>query len=117
MQIFTRSRFLAAIIVAMPILLVACSGQPLSTREKGTIAGGVIGAGSGAIIGAAVGAPGAGAAIGGAIGAGTGALIGNEFQNVEVAQHHTQSQISYQQSELEHQRREIDQLKQVGEVE
>jgi uncharacterized protein YcfJ len=117
MQFPTGSRFLAAIILAMPILLVACSGQPLSTREKGTIAGGVLGAGSGALIGAAVGAPGAGAAIGGVIGAGTGALIGNELQNVEVSQHHTQAQISYQESELARQRREIDQLKQVGEVE
>src|SRR5438552_1013765 len=60
------------LVLAVPLFLAACSGQPLSTREKGTIFGGVVGAGTGAIIGSAVGAPGAGAAIGGALGAGTG---------------------------------------------
>ena len=37
----------------------------------------------------AVGAPGAGAAIGGALGAGAGLLVGNELQNQEVSQAHT----------------------------
>ena len=58
------------------LLISGCYGQPLSTREKGTLAGGVLGGGTGAIIGAAVGHPGAGAAIGGALGAGTGMMIG-----------------------------------------
>src|SRR5437868_15390705 len=57
--------------------LAACGGQPLSTREKGTLGGGVLGAGAGAIVGAAVGHPAAGAAIGGALGAGTGYVVGN----------------------------------------
>src|SRR5215472_10056247 len=57
------------IMAAIALLAVAgCSGEPLSTREKGTLIGGGAGAATGAIIGAAVGAPGAGAAIGGAIG-------------------------------------------------
>jgi uncharacterized protein YcfJ len=79
----------------------------LSTREKGTLAGGVLGAGSGAIIGAAVGHPGAGAAIGGGIGAASGALIGNEAQNNEIAQRQTESQVRRQQREIEHQRHQI----------
>src|SRR5579864_7580877 len=54
--------------VAAALLVAGCSGEPLSTREKGTLIGGGLGAATGAIIGAAVGAPGAGAAIGGAIG-------------------------------------------------
>ena len=61
-------------------LLSGCSGQPLSTREKGTGIGAVLGAGTGAIIGAAVGAPGAGAAIGGAIGGLGGFAVGNQLQ-------------------------------------
>lgn len=101
----------AAIALAALFLVSGCYGQPLSTREKGTIAGGVLGAGTGAIIGAAVGHPGAGAAIGGTIGAGTGMLIGNEFQNIEVAQRHTRSQLARQQREIEHQRREVAQLR------
>ena len=75
----------AAVALIGALALVGCSGQPLTTREKGTLGGGVLGAGTGAIIGAAVGAPGAGAAIGGALGAGTGYVIGNALQNQEVA--------------------------------
>ena len=101
----------AAIALAALFLVSGCYGQPLSTREKGTLAGGILGAGTGAIIGAAVGHPGAGAAIGGTLGAGTGMLVGNELQNIEVAQRHTRSQLARQQRELEHQRRQIAQLR------
>jgi hypothetical protein len=96
--------------LAALILISGCYGQPLSTREKGTLAGGVLGAGTGAIVGSAVGAPGAGAAIGGALGLGTGMLIGNELQNNEIAQRYTQRQVWRQRRELRHQRREIQRL-------
>ena len=76
-----RSTLIVGIALGVLFLLSGCSGQPLTIREKGTLAGGVLGAGTGAIIGSAVGAPGAGAAIGGAVGATGGALIGNELQN------------------------------------
>jgi uncharacterized protein YcfJ len=47
-------------------------------QQTGTLAGGAIGAGAGALIGSAVSGGSAGGAIaGGVIGAGTGALIGN----------------------------------------
>ena len=100
----------AAIALVGALALAGCSGQPLSTREKGTIGGGVIGAGTGAIIGAAVGAPGAGAAIGGALGAGTGYVVGNALQNQEVTSRQQQGQINYQQREIQSQRRQIQQL-------
>ena len=106
----TTKPVLALALIAL--VLGGCSGQPLSTREKGTLVGGAIGAGTGAIVGSAVGAPGAGAAIGGAIGAGTGMLVGNELQNHEVTETHLQSQISQQQRQIEEQRREISQLQQ-----
>src|SRR5260370_20668570 len=70
----------AAFIVAGCFVLTGCNGQPLSTREKGTLGGGVLGAGAGAIVGAAVGHPGAGAAIGGALGAGTPDVVGHSLQ-------------------------------------
>src|SRR5258708_28680957 len=89
--------------------LAGCSGQPLSTREKGTIGGGVLGAGTGAIIGAAVGAPRAGAAIGGALGAGTGYVVGNPLHNQEVTSRQHQGQINYQQREIQRQLRQIQQ--------
>ena len=71
------------VIFAATFLLMACSGQPLSTREKGTLFGGVVGAGSGAIIGSAVGAPGVDAAIGDAPKAGC-YVIGSAPQNNET---------------------------------
>jgi phage tail tape-measure protein len=97
--------------------VVGCSGQPLSTREKGTGIGALVGAGTGAIIGAAVGAPGAGAAIGGAIGTAGGFAVGNYLQNEETKSARTQSQLQSQQSEIENQRRQIEQLKNQQEVE
>lgn len=74
-----KSIIAAALGAAM--LLAGCAGTPLSPREKGTLAGGAIGAGAGALVGSAAGAPGAGAAIGGVLGAGTGYVIGNHEQN------------------------------------
>jgi uncharacterized protein YcfJ len=54
------------------------SGCQTSQQTTGTLAGGAIGAGTGALIGSAVSGGSAGGAIaGGVIGAGTGALIGN----------------------------------------
>ena len=101
---------MAAVALIGALALAGCSGQPLSTREKGTIGGGVLGAGTGAIIGAAVGAPGVGAAIGGALGAGTGYVVGNALQNQEVTSRQQEGQIQYQQRELQSQRHQIQQL-------
>jgi phage tail tape-measure protein len=119
MKMKSISNKLAAIAIAAIMLIgvVGCSGQPLSTREKGTGIGALLGAGTGAIIGAAVGAPGAGAAIGGALGAGTGFLVGNELQNNEVQQQQTQSQLQSQQQEIEQQRQQIEQLKSQSQTE
>lgn len=66
---------------AMLVSVAGCSGEPLTTREKGTLIGGAVGAGGGALVGSAVGAPGAGAAIGGVGGAVAGYAIGNHMQN------------------------------------
>lgn len=107
-----------ALFVAVTITVVmGCSGQPLSTREKGTFIGTGVGAATGAIIGAAVGNPLAGAAIGGGIGALGGYAVGNEMQNRENENAQTQAQISSQQRQLESQQRQIQQLKSSGETE
>jgi hypothetical protein len=104
------SMAVAALVLGAVLALAGCTGQPLSTREKGTLGGGVLGAGTGAIIGAAVGHPAAGAAIGGALGAGTGYVVGNALQNQEVTSQQQQGQINYQQREIQSQRRQIQQL-------
>ncbi len=119
MKLRCKNKKLAAGVAALAIALMfaGCSGQPLSTREKGTLGGGALGAGTGAIIGAAVGHPGVGAAIGGGIGALTGFGVGNALQNNEVQQQQTQSQIETQQQQLEQQRQQIQQLRQMSETE
>ncbi len=106
-----KSTLKLLLVITATLFLAACSGQPLSTREKGTIFGGVLGAGSGAIIGSAVGAPGAGAAIGGALGAGTGFVVGNALQNTEYAIRQNRSQLSAEQREIARQRADIERLK------
>lgn len=67
--------------ITLTTALAGCSGQPLSTREQGTLIGTGVGAAGGAIVGSAVGAPLAGAAIGGVAGGATGFAIGNQIQN------------------------------------
>lgn len=106
-----------ALALAAIFLVAGCSGQPLSTREKGTLGGAGIGAATGAIIGAAVGAPAIGAAIGGALGGVTGYAIGNEMQNNETASQQTQQQMQSQQQQIEEQRRQIQELQQEKETE
>jgi outer membrane lipoprotein SlyB len=67
------------------LVLTGCytpEGRPDRTAS-GALGGGVIGAGTGAIIGGAAGNPGAGAAIGGAIGAITGGIIGNSIDQAQ----------------------------------
>jgi osmotically inducible lipoprotein OsmB len=83
---FRKKLMTLTIAGAAMITIAGCYGQPLSTREKGTLAGGAIGAGGGALVGVAVGHPLAGAAIGGVVGAGTGMAIGNSMQNSENRQ-------------------------------
>src|SRR6266436_536547 len=101
---------------AIVLAAAGCAGEPLTTREKGTLLGGGLGAATGSIIGAAVGSPGAGAAIGGAIGGVGGFAVGNSMQNNENAQAQTQGQIQQQQQQLEQQRQQIQQLKQQQET-
>ena len=108
---------MGALSLVATLVLAGCSGQPLSTREKGTLGGGVLGAGTGALIGGSVGHPGAGAAIGGVLGAGTGYAVGNSLQNQEVNSQQQGNQIEYQQREIQSQRRQIQQLQQEQQTE
>ena len=75
-------RLLTATLAGCALALVACS-TPLTTREKGALAGGAIGAGAGAIVGHQVGHTGAGALIGAGVGAISGAVIGDAMQSSE----------------------------------
>jgi phage tail tape-measure protein len=107
-----KQTFATLAVIVMLSSLMSCAGGDLSTREKGAGIGALGGATIGGIIGAAVGHPGAGAAIGGALGLGTGALIGDQLQGSQNRQTDQQKQIDTNQAELERQRRELERLKQ-----
>jgi phage tail tape-measure protein len=111
-QILHRRRSVIVIELIALLVLSGCSGGALTTREKGGGIGAVGGAGAGALIGTAVGRPGAGAAIGGVLGLGAGALVGDQLQGQENINQQQQQQIQANQAEVERQRRELQRLKQ-----
>jgi outer membrane protein OmpA-like peptidoglycan-associated protein len=93
------------------LFIGACSGGSLTTREKGAGIGALGGAAAGGIIGAAVGRPGVGAAVGGVLGLGTGALIGDQLQGQDNKQAEQQKAIDQQRVEMEKNRALIEELK------
>ena len=73
-RLFTASFFLGL------VLFTGCA----TYTQNGALMGGLGGAGLGAIVGNAVGAPGAGAAIGAGFGSVGGAVVGNGLDNIEA---------------------------------
>jgi osmotically inducible lipoprotein OsmB len=108
---------MAALSALLVVALAGCGPQGMSTTTEGTLGGGVLGGGTGAIVGAAVGHPLAGAAIGGALGAGTGYVVGSSLQNQQTATQQQQGQIQNQQQEIQSQRMQIQQLQQEQQTE
>ncbi len=92
-----------------------CRAQSLTT--DGLVGGGVLGAGTGAIVGAAVHHPVKGALIGGGVGAVAGGVVGHELQTQQERQYQLQGEVSAQQRQIDRQRQEIDELKQSDETE
>jgi len=98
-------------IVSLAVLLGGCAA-PLTTREKGTLAGGALGAGAGAIIGSQIHHhAGTGALIGGALGALGGGLVGDQMEGQNQRQSAQDSEIEQNRRELERQRREMEDLR------
>ena len=79
-----RPKSLVLLFLLPSLLTGGCAS--LSNTEKGVGVGGLIGAGTGAIVGSAVGRPGAGAAIGAGVGALSGGLVGNAVDESEKKQ-------------------------------
>lgn len=69
---------------ALAALALSCGCQSPYHADQGALFGGLVGAGTGAIIGNQLGSPGAGAAIGGAVGTLTGATVGSELDHIEA---------------------------------
>jgi outer membrane lipoprotein SlyB len=98
-------------LLAGTLFAAGCAGGPLSTREKGAGIGALGGAAAGGLIGAAVGHPGAGAAIGGGLGLGAGALVGDQLQGHENTNYQQQQQINRNQAETNRNRQDIERLR------
>lgn len=96
---------------SLTLLIISGCAAPITTREKGALAGGALGAGTGAIIGNQVGHQGSGALIGGALGALGGGLIGDQMYGQEVRQHDMTYRLEQQQREIERQRQELEALR------
>jgi phage tail tape-measure protein len=97
-------------LLAGTLLATGCAGGSLTTREKGAGIGALGGAAAGGLIGAAVGHPGAGAAIGGGLGLGAGALVGDQLQGHENTNYRQQQQINRNQAEIDRNRQDIQRL-------
>ena len=110
-----KSRSMIIVSLCLCSAIVGCSGGGLTTREKGAGIGALGGAAAGGLIGAAVGRPGAGAAIGGVLGLGSGALVGDQLQGQEQRQADQPRQIDANQAELDRQRRDLERLRKQGE--
>jgi outer membrane protein OmpA-like peptidoglycan-associated protein len=109
-MIRTLKTYTATAITIALISGVGCSA-PLTTREKGAGIGALGGAAAGGIIGSAVGHPGAGAAIGGVLGLGTGALVGDQLQGQEQKQAEQQKALDQQRVEIAKNQALIEELK------
>ena len=102
----------ASALILLGLLAGNSRAQTLTTTEKGVVGGAVLGAGTGAIVGASVHHPGKGALIGGGLGAVAGGVVGHEMENQENAQRQLQNRVSAQQGQIDYQRAEIRQLQQ-----
>ena len=112
MEYVNRLKDLSLILLfSAAIVASGCAGGSISTREKGAGIGALGGAAAGGAIGAAVGHPGIGAAVGGVLGLGTGALIGDQLQGQDIKQADQQKAIDQQRAEIAKNQALIEELK------
>jgi outer membrane lipoprotein SlyB len=102
----------AAALLLLGMVVGSSRAQSLTTTEEGVIGGAALGAGTGAIVGAGVHHAGKGALIGAGLGAVTGGVVGHELQNQQNTQRRLEGEVSAQQRQIDHQRAEIEELKQ-----
>ncbi|HTT76189.1 MAG TPA: glycine zipper domain-containing protein [Candidatus Binataceae bacterium] len=94
-----------------------CRAQSLTTTQKGLIGGTLLGAGTGAIVGAVVHHPIAGTAIGGGLGLVAGGVVGHALQNNQNQETQEQAELAAQQAQIQRQRQEIKHLQQMQDTE
>ena len=107
------SALLGGALFALP----AVSEAQFTETQKGAGVGLLLGAGTGAIVGAAVHHPVAGTLIGAGVGGVGGYAVGHELQQQQNMNYANRRAIMAQQRQIEEQRREIQQLQQDQETE
>ena len=95
------------------VSLVACT-EPGQMTGIGAATGGVVGAGLGAIVGNQTGNAGSGLAIGAVAGAGAGAAVGNVLEAQDQAIRQQDEAIERQEQVIRAQRGELDQLRRLS---
>lgn len=96
---------------ALAVASIGCYSDPDTNTQIGAAAGGLIGAGLGAVIGAQTGDPGAGVAIGSVAGALAGGAVGNKIDAQEKRYASNEERLQRQERELGSTRREIQGLR------
>jgi uncharacterized membrane protein len=108
-----RTSWIATIaLVSTMLALPTVASAQFTETQKGTGVGVLLGAGTGAIIGAAVHHPVAGTFIGAGVGGVGGYAVGHELQQQQTMNNQNRRAIYSQQRQIERQRREIQQLQQ-----
>ncbi|MDA2931576.1 glycine zipper domain-containing protein [Nitrospinae bacterium AH-259-F20] len=94
------NRISALLAIAVMLLASGCAGRELTTTEKTTVGGALLGAGTGALIGSATGKAGTGALLGAGVGALGGALMGQVVEAEAAKQRRLAEQQRYRQGQL-----------------
>jgi len=94
------NRVSALLAIAGMLLATGCAGRELTTTEKTSMGGALLGAGTGALIGSATGKAGTGALLGAGVGALGGALMGQAVEAEAAKQRRLAEQQRYRQSQL-----------------
>lgn len=107
---------LRQIIIACSVCFLCLTGcaRQFSNAEKGALAGGTLGAGTGAIIGSQTGHAGPGIAIGAGLGALSGAILGDRIDAVENENKALEDRLAKNQALLDENKRLIEELRSRG---
>ena len=103
----------SSLIICLVLLMLGCA-EPGEKTKVGATAGGVLGAGVGAIVGNQTGDAGSGLVVGALAGAGTGAAIGNALDEQDRTIAYQAETIERQGRKIQTQQAELDELRQMG---
>ena len=108
------TRRLGTVLLLTLFLFIVGCADPGEKTQVGAATGGVIGAGLGAIVGNQTGDPGSGLVVGALAGAGTGAAIGNVLDEQDETIAYQSETIERQGRQLQAQKAELEELRRMG---